>query len=104
MQIVWYLFDALAVLLLFRFGLRLFAANPASAFTDLIYQISAPFVAPFFGVFDVTRSGNSVLEWTTLLALFVYWIVAAIIVKLIAMGAPVSDQEAAEELRREEDA
>lgn len=103
-QIVWYVLDAITALLLLRFALRLFAANPASSFTDLVYQISSPFVAPFFGVFDVTRSGNSILEWTTLLAIAVCWILGSIVVKLIAMGAPVSEHDAAEGLRRNEDA
>jgi len=100
-QVVWYVLDILEVLLAFRFLLKLLGANPAAGFTSFIYSLSQPFAAPFLNVFRVSRAEGSVFEWTTLLAMLVYWLVAWGIIKLFLMGKPVSTPEAAEKLDRE---
>jgi len=41
---------------------------------------------------------GSVMEWTTLLAMFVYWLIAFGVVKLLFMGKDVSTPEAAVKL------
>ncbi len=101
-QIVWYLFGILETILAFRFFLRLFGANAAAPFTNFIYSITYPFVAPFLTVFRVTRVEGSVFEWTTLLAMLVYWFIAWAIIKLFVMGRPVSTPEAAAKLEEQE--
>ena len=45
-----------------------------------------------------TKVAGSILEWTTLLAMLVYWIVALGIIKLFLMGKTVSTPEAAAKL------
>ena len=100
-QVVWYLIGLLEVLLAFRFMLKLLAANPNAGFTDFIYNVSFPFVAPFLNVFRVTKVEGSVFEWTTLLAMAVYWLIAYGIVKLFFMGKTVSTPEAAVKLDQE---
>jgi hypothetical protein len=89
-QIVSYLLRILEVLLALRFFLKLFGANPAAGFTNFIYSISQPFVAPFQNVFQSSTiqssAGVSTFEWTTLLAMLVYWIVAAILVRLFTLA------------------
>lgn len=97
-QIVWYITGLLEALLLFRFLLKLLGANPAAGFTDFIYTITYPFAAPFLSVFKITRIEGSVFEWTTLLAMLVYWLIAMAIVKLFVMGKTVSTPEAAVKL------
>ncbi len=101
-QIAWYLFYVVEVLLLFRFVLKLLAANPGAGFTDFIYTISHPFVAPFLLVFRTSAVGGSVFEWSTLLAMLVYWILVWGIIRLIVMGKPVSQTEAAVKLERQD--
>jgi hypothetical protein len=96
---VWYLFNILEVLLAFRFVLRLLGANSAATFTNIIYSITAPFTAPFQAVFGTTRVVGATFEWTTLLAMFVYWLLAWGIVRLIVMSKPVSTVEADAKLR-----
>lgn len=91
---VWYIFSAIEVILLLRFGLKLLAANPGAGFTQLIYTISDFFVAPFQYVFSAPAAGGNVIEFSTLLALFVYWVIAWGIVKLIVMNRPVDEYEA----------
>lgn len=101
-QVIWYLLDILEVLLLFRFLLKLFGANQSAGFTNFIYTFSYPFAAPFLNVFRMTRVEGAVFEWTTLLAMLVYWVIALGIVRLFFMGKSVSTPEAAEKLNREE--
>lgn len=97
-QIVWYVLAILETLLFFRFLLKLLAANSGAGFTSLIYSITYPFVLPFQAVFRTNSVGNNVFEWTTLLAMLVYWLLALAIIRLFIMGKPVSTPEAAVKL------
>ncbi len=97
-QIVWYLFDLVEIVLGLRFILKLLGANPAAAFTDFIYSFSGIFVAPFRAVFRSPTVAGSVFEWSTLLAMIIYWIVAWGIVRLVTMNKPVSPPEAERKL------
>ncbi len=95
-QIVWYLLGIIEVVLGFRFLLKLFAANPNAAFTDFVYSISYPLAAPFLGVFrqsQVTTTG-SIFEWSTILAMVVYWLAAWAIISLLINSKTVSTPEA----------
>ncbi|MFA5994110.1 MAG: YggT family protein [Parcubacteria group bacterium] len=101
-QIVWYLFGLLETLLAFRFVLKLLGANPAAGFTDFIYGVTYVFAAPFLSVFRITKVSGSIFEWTTLLAMLVYWIIAFGIIKLFLMSRTVSTPEAASKMNRQE--
>lgn len=100
-QIVWYILGILEVLLAFRFLLKLLAANPGAGFSNFIYNVSYPFAVPFLNVFHVTKIEGSVFEWTTLLAMLVYWMIALGIIKLFFMSKSVSTPEAAAKLDTE---
>jgi len=97
-QIVWYLLSILEVLLAFRFVLKLTGANAAAGFTNFIYAVTWPFTAPFLAVFQKTTIEGSIFEWTTLLAMLVYWMIALAIAKLFLMSKTVSTPEAAAKL------
>ena len=101
-QAVWYVLGIIEVLLAFRFVLKLLAANPSAGFTSFIYGMTAPFAAPFLNVFRVSQVEGNVLEWTTLLAMAVYWVIALGIIKLLVIGKPVSTPEAAVKLERQD--
>ncbi len=101
-QIVWYVVGILEALMAFRFVLKLLAANPGAGFTSFIYGITYPFVVPFLSVFKISRVEGSVFEWTTLLAMFVYWLIAIAIIKLFVMGKSVSTAEAAVKLDQQD--
>src|SRR3989338_904452 len=94
-QIVWYILGLVEALLAFRFVLKLLGANAGAGFTDFIYGITYPFAVPFLNVFGKTQVAGNVVEWTTLLAMFVYWAVAVGVIKLFLMGKTVSIPEAA---------
>jgi hypothetical protein len=100
-QIVWYLLSLLEVLLAFRFVLKFTAANAAAGFTSFIYAVTWPFTAPFLAVFPNTKVQGSVFEWTTLLAMLVYWMIALAIVKIFFMSKTVSTPEAAAKLDKQ---
>lgn len=101
-QIVWYVLNVLEVLLAFRFVLKMFGANPAAGFSSLIYSLTYPFAEPFLAVFNVTRVATATIEWTTLLAMAVYWLLAWAIVRLFVMGKPVSEVEAEVKLQQQD--
>jgi hypothetical protein len=81
-QIVWYFLAIIEALLVIRFILRLLQANPSAGFTNLIYSFSGIYVK------------GSVFEWTTLLAMLVYWLLAMAIAKIFVMGKSVTTAEA----------
>ena len=97
-QIVWYVFGLLEILLAFRFVMKVLGANPAAGFTSFIYGITYAFATPFITVFRVTYVEGSIFEWTTLLAMLVYWVIALCIIQLFLMGKTVSTPEAAQKL------
>jgi hypothetical protein len=101
-QIVWYILGLIEVLLSFRFVLKFLAANPNAGFTSFIYGITHFFASPFISVFRVTYVQGSIFEWTTLLAMLVYWIVAIGTIKLFLMGKTVSTPEAAVKLNNQQ--
>lgn len=100
-QIIWYLLGLLEALLVFRFVLKLLAANSSAGFSSFIYNVSSPFAAPFLNVFGITKIDGSVFEWTTLLAILVYGLFAWGLVRLFLIGKTVSTPEAAAKLDKE---
>jgi len=101
-QVVWYLLGILEVLLVFRFVLKLLGANPIAGFTSFIYKVTYIFAYPFLSVFKISQVEGSIFEWTTLLAMLVYWLIAFGIIKLFLMGKTVSTPEAAVKLENQE--
>ncbi|MEK7574959.1 MAG: YggT family protein [Patescibacteria group bacterium] len=102
-QIVWYVLGFIEVLLAFRFVLKFLGANPEAGFSSFVYGITYVFATPFLSVFrsSVIVEG-SVFEWTTILAMFAYWVIAVGIIKLFLMGKTVSTPEAAVKLNDQE--
>lgn len=87
---VWYVFGFIAIVLGFRFTLKLFGANPAASFVDLVYSISGVLTAPFDNIFGVTAASagqtKSVFEPSILVAMAVYALIAWGIVKLMNLN------------------
>lgn len=92
-QIIWYILGLVEILLAFRILLKGLGASPFSGFTSLIYALSDPLALPFQGIFRVTVAEGAVLEWSTIVAAFVYALIAYGIVQLLQMLKPVSPQE-----------
>jgi hypothetical protein len=71
-----------------RFLLKLLGANPASGFVSFIYNATRPLVAWFAGSIRTDTSGLGTIEWFTLLAIVVYWLIAWALVRLFTMSRP----------------
>ncbi len=93
-QVVWYGLYLIETLLAVRFVLKLLGANPNAAFSDLVYSLSYLFTWPFATVFRHDYVQGSIFEWSTLLAMLVYWLLATAIIKLFVMSKSVSVVEA----------
>jgi len=90
-RIVWYVTNLFEVLLLFRFFLKLLGANFYAPFTSFIYAITYSFASPFFNVFQATPiQGGGVFEWSSLLAMLVFYLIAVAVVRLFLEGKRVS--------------
>ncbi len=93
-RVIWYIFYVLEALLLFRFILKLLGANAGAGFTSFIYTFSSIPLAPFRLVFDTNSVGEIIFEWSTLLAMGVYWVIAWGIIKLVVMNRPLDNRVA----------
>lgn len=74
-------------LIALRIALSLLGANQDNAFASFIYDVSLPFVAPFFGLFNYTmRYGVSRFEFESLIALVAWGLLASILARLVTIG------------------
>jgi uncharacterized protein YggT (Ycf19 family) len=101
-QIIWYIAGLINTLLAVRFILKLLNANPNANFTDFIYSISRPFAAPFMSVLKTNSIDGSILEWTTILAIVVYFLLAMALTRILVIGKTVSTTEAAVKLNNQD--
>ena len=92
-QIIWYILGVIEVLLAFRVVLKLLGASTLSGFTNFIYAISRPFALPFFGILRTTASSDLVFEWSTLIGMVVYVIIAYGLVELFQLVKPTNPEE-----------
>lgn len=96
-QVIWYLFGLLEILLGFRVFLKLIAANPGNYFASFIYNLSYIFITPFTGIVDISMMPQgSILEWTTILAMIVYAVLAIILIYFLQLFKPASAEEVEE--------
>jgi len=84
-QILYFIFGVIEALLAIRFVLLALGANEASGFVRLIYGLSRPFVLPFQGIFGEPALGASVLEWSSLVGIIVYALIAYGLARLIEL-------------------
>jgi hypothetical protein len=92
-QVIWYILGIIEVVLAFRIMLKLFGADAQSGFTSFIYAISNPFALPFAGILGISGVSDMILEWSTLIAMAVYAIIAYGIVMLFQLVKPTNQQE-----------
>lgn len=92
-QIIWYILGFIEVLFAFRIMLKLLGANSSSGFTSLIYTLTNPFTTPFSGILGLSVTGNSVIEWSTVIAGIVYLCVAWGIIYLLELIYPITPED-----------
>lgn len=92
-QIIWYILGIIEVLLGFRVILKIFGANPFTGFTNLIYSITTPLAGPFTGILNVSAMGNSIIEWSTVIAAIVYLCIAWGLIYFLDIVYPITPKD-----------
>lgn len=92
-QVIWYILGIIEVILASRVFLKLLGAYSGSGFTAFIYALSNPFALPFAGILRTSQTSTSVIEWSTLIAMIVYAVVAYGIVELLQLIKPTNRAE-----------
>jgi uncharacterized protein YggT (Ycf19 family) len=92
-RIIYYLLDVLEVALGLRFLLLLLGANPSAAFANFVYTLTAPLVAPFQGIFTRSVVNGAVFDWSTLIAMVVFALLAYGLVRLILLLTTPDDTQ-----------
>jgi uncharacterized protein YggT (Ycf19 family) len=88
-RIIWFIAGVIIALLAFRFVFVLLGANPSNGFAHFIYTVSYPFARPFFGLFSYsTNYGVSRVEFSTLVAIVVYALIAFALARLVTIRKP----------------
>lgn len=87
-RFVWFIVGVINVLIAIRFALLLLGANQSAGFVDFVYAVTAVLVAPFAGILGEPAYGSFVFEWTSLLAIAVYSLIAWGIAKLLTVTRP----------------
>ena len=87
-RIIWFVVGLINILLAIRFVLLLLGANLDAGFVEFIYTITNPLVAPFVGIFGTPTYGQFMFDWSSLLAIIVYSLIAWGIVKAMTLSRP----------------
>ncbi len=66
-----------------RFLLKLMAANPGNPFAQLVYFVTTPFLAVFFGLTSTPAFQGIVIEFYDLIAILVYFVLSWAVVRLL---------------------
>jgi hypothetical protein len=84
--LIYIMLGVVEVIIGLRFVLLMIGANPASPFVAWVYGWSNPLVAPFSGIFGQHAAtagpgvaATSVFDWTALVALLIYGLIAAVL-------------------------
>ena len=81
--LIGFLFTVLEGVIGLRIVLKFIDANSQNAFASFIYKLTALFVAPFAGLVSNPSVGGNVLEITSFVALIVYALIAAVLIRLV---------------------
>lgn len=85
--LIYFFFGLIEILLAFRLIFKLAAASMSSGFVRFVYGVTGIFVMPFQGIFRQANVSTSVLEPSTMVAIFVYILIAWGIVRLLRISS-----------------
>jgi len=75
-QLIWWVLGLLEALLGLRFLFKLIGANPNNPFAIFLYELTDFFVRPFATLTGTPTAGNMVFEFSTLITMIVYALIA----------------------------
>ena len=87
-RIIWFITGVINALIAIRFILLLLGANQSAGFVDFIYGVTGVLVAPFVGIFGQPTYGQFMFDWSSILAIAVYSLIAWGLAKLITLTRP----------------
>jgi len=103
-RVVWFVFGVIEVLIAIRFVLMLLGANAEAGFVKMVYGVSGIFMAPFIAIFSTQKvAGGAVFEWSALVAIAIYALVAWGLASLIHAVGPREHAETVERVVSEDD-
>ncbi len=83
-QVIWFLGHFIAILLALRFIFLLLGAR-ITGIVLIIYNLTAVLVAPFKGIFPSAQTGVSFFDSSSLIAIVMYYLLIALITKIISL-------------------
>lgn len=89
---IWYVVGIIDLLIALRLVFHLFGARSAG-FTDFLYAITSPFVAPFRGIFASPSVDGSYFDTASLVAIVIYALLGWIIARLIDLATRPNDSK-----------
>ena len=87
-RIVYFAFGVIEVFIAVRFVLKLLGANPVAGFVQFVYTVSDFFMIPFNAIFPAQRVSGATFEWSALVAILVYALIAGGLAALIRALSP----------------
>lgn len=84
-RVVWFILGILETVLGLRVLLRLIGANPNAGFAQFIYNLTYPFLLPFFNLVPTPTTEGIALEISTLIAMLVYALLFFFVSKAIRL-------------------
>lgn len=103
-NLIYFVFGGISLLIAARVLLKAIGANPENAFTNLVYGLSRPFVAPFATMVEPVSLGTTaVFEIASIIAIIFYLILAWLVVRLMHLltNRPASGVSASRAVGRE---
>ena len=85
---IWFIVGVINALIAIRFILLLLGANQSTGFVDFIYGLTGVLVGPFVGIFGEPVYGRFLFDWSSILAIVIYSLIAWGIVRLITLAQP----------------
>jgi len=102
-RVVMFIFGVIEVLIGIRFVLKLLAANSEAAFVKLEYGVSNVFASPFNSIFGTQRVSGATFEWSALVAIVIYALIAWGVVALVRAVSPREHAQTVERVETGED-
>jgi len=87
-RVITFLFGVIEVFIGVRFALMLLGANAEAGFVRFAYSVSGLFMMPFATIFNTQEVNGSVFEWSALVAIVVYALIAWGLTALIRAVSP----------------
>jgi YggT family protein len=84
-ETIYVIFAIIVGAIFIRVLLKVLGANTAVVFTQFMYGVTDPLLAPFRGVLPTFGSGRMILETSSLFAILIYGLIGIALARLVAI-------------------